>query len=348
MLSAVFEGEGKLTLADRPVPKVTKPTDVLIRVTGVGICGTDLHILQVPPAHPARLGIVQGHEFTGEVAEVGSAVSEFKSGDQVIVDPHPGCGQCSRCRAGYPDQCLTLLAASGEPGHPGTIGIFSDGGFARYALVPFYGLYKVRRPIPSHLAALAEPLACVLHSVGRLGVRAGDSIVILGAGPIGCLFTAVLKKSGASQVIVIEPSAYRRGVAEQCGATRTVDPTAEDVHHVVSELTGEGADIVVEAVGPLFVTAMELARFGGTVLQFGHDELARPEVPLKEIIKKELTIRGGFIGRFSFERVARILESGEFAVEPVVTHRLPLEKIHEGLELLRHQQAVKVVIEPRD
>jgi threonine dehydrogenase-like Zn-dependent dehydrogenase len=159
MLAAVFEGEGKLTLTDRPIPVIKKPTDVLIKVTGVGICGTDLHILQVPPAHPARRGIIQGHEFTGVIAEAGPAASEFKSGDQVVIDPHPGCGQCSRCRAGYPDQCLTLLAASGEPGHPGTIGIFSDGGFARYAIVPFYGLYKVRKPIPSHLAALAEPLA---------------------------------------------------------------------------------------------------------------------------------------------------------------------------------------------
>ncbi len=346
MKAAVFEGNGKLVLTDRPQPKVMKPTDVLLRVQGVGICGTDLHILQVPPAHPARLGIIQGHEFTGEVVEVGSAAGEFSPGDQVIVDPHPGCGQCAQCRNGFPDQCITLIAASGEPGHPGTIGIFSDGGFATHVIVPFYGLYKLRKHVPTHLAALAEPLACVLHSVGKLGVKPGDSVVVLGAGPIGCLFTAVLRAAGASPLIVAEPSAYRREKAKQCGATRVVDPTKEDLAAIVREETGDGADVVVEAVGPLLVTAMHLARFAGTVLQFGHDELAEPKVPMKDIIKKELTIRGGFIGRYSFSRVARILESGALPLDVVVTHRMPLADVHKGLDLLRKQLALKVVIEP--
>jgi threonine dehydrogenase-like Zn-dependent dehydrogenase len=346
MRAAVFEGNGKLTLMERPVPKITKPTDVLLKVQGVGICGTDLHILQVPPAHPARLGIIQGHEFTGEVVETGSAAGEFAPGDQVLVDPHPGCGQCAPCRNGFPDQCATLLAASGEPGHPGTIGIFSDGGFAEFAIVPFYGLYKLRKRVPTHLAALAEPLACVLHSVGKLGVKPGDSVIVLGAGPIGCLFTAVLKANGAAPLIVSEPSAFRREHALQCGATRVVDPTKEDLTKVVEEECPGGADVVVEAVGPLLVTAMRLARFGGTVLQFGHDELAEPTIPLKEVIKKELTIRGGFIGRHSFQRVARILESGQLPLSVVVTHRIPLTDIHKGLDLLRKQLALKVVVEP--
>jgi threonine dehydrogenase-like Zn-dependent dehydrogenase len=346
MRAAVFEGNGRLVLTERPEPKIVKATDVLLRVQAVGICGTDLHILQVPPAHPARLGIIQGHEFTGEVVEVGVGVRELSPGDQVLVDPHPGCGQCSYCRDGYPDQCSTLIASSGEPGHPGTIGIFSDGGFATHALVPFYGLYKLRTRVPTHLAALAEPLACVLHSVGKLGVKPGDAVVVLGAGPIGCLFTAVLKAAGASRLIVSEPSAFRRERAQKCGATRVVDPTKEDLAKVVREETGDCADFVVEAVGPLLVTAMQLTRFGGTVLQFGHDELVEPKVPMKDIIKKELTIRGGFIGRFSFSRVARILESGALPLDVVVTHRIALADIHKGIELLKKQLALKVVVEP--
>ncbi|MGA2974092.1 MAG: alcohol dehydrogenase catalytic domain-containing protein [Spirochaetia bacterium] len=346
MQAAVFEGNGRLVLTERPEPKIKKPTDVLLKVQGVGICGTDLHILQVPPAHPARLGIIQGHEFTGEVVAVGSAAGEFAPGDQVLVDPHPGCGQCAQCRNGFPDQCTTLISASGEPGHPGTIGIFSDGGFAPYAIVPLNGLYKLRTRVPTHLAALAEPLACVLHSAGKLGVKPGDSVVVLGAGPIGCLFTAVLKAAGAARLIVSEPSAFRRERAVRCGATRVVDPTKEDLDKVVAEETGAGADVVVEAVGPLIVTAMRLARFAGTVLQFGHDELAEPKIPMKDIIKKELTIYGGFIGRFSFQRVARILESGQLPLDVVVTHRIPLADVHKGLDLLRKQLALKVVVEP--
>jgi threonine dehydrogenase-like Zn-dependent dehydrogenase len=200
--------------------------------------------------------------------------------------------------------------------------------------------------VPFHLAALAEPLACVLHSVGRMGVKPGDSVVVLGAGPIGCLFITLLKASGASRLIVSEPSAFRAERAMRCGATRVVDPTKENLAAVVAEETGEGADFVVEAVGPLIVTAMQLVRFAGTILQFGHDELAEPKVPLKDIIKKELTIRGGFIGRYSFTRVARILESGTLPLEQIVTHRLPLADVHKGLELLRKQLALKVVIEP--
>lgn len=346
MRAAVFEGNGRLVLSDRPKPGITKASDVLLRVQGVGICGTDLHILQVPPAHPARLGIIQGHEFTGEVVEVGAEGSEFSPGDQVLVDPHPGCGQCAPCRRGTPDQCSTLIAASGEPGHPATIGIFSDGGFAEYAVVPFYGLYKLRTRVPPHLAALAEPLACVLHSAGRLGVRPGDGVVVLGAGPIGCLFTAVLKAAGASRLIVSEPSAFRRERAARCGATRVVDPTKEDLAKIVRDETEDGADFVIEAVGPLLGTAMQLARFGGTVLQFGHDELAEPKIPLKEIVKKELTIRGGFIGRYSFSRVARILESGLLPLEIIVTHRMALADVHQGIDLLRRQLALKVVIAP--
>ena len=114
--------------------------------------------------------------------------------------------------------------------------------------------------------------------------------------------------------------AFRRNLAAKYGATLVVDPAREDLPRIVRDETGQGADAVIEAVGPLLVTALQLVCFAGTVLQFGHDELAEPKVPLKEIVKKELTIRGGFIGRHSFPRVARIIESGELPLETIVTH----------------------------
>ena len=349
MLAAVFEGEGKLVLKERPLPKITKTTDVLIKVTGVGICGTDLHILQIPAAHPAKKGIVQGHEFTGIVAETGSDVHGFTAGDHVLIDPHPGCGQCEMCRNGFPDRCIPLIEASGEPGHPATIGIFSDGAMAEYAVVPHYSLYKVAPDVPPHLASLAEPLACVISASSKLHVQPGASAVVLGAGPIGLLFTAVLKKSGASKIIVSEPSDYRRDVAPAVGATHVVNPLREDLRQIVMENTrGIGADIVIEAYGPLLVEAINLARFNGTVLQFGHDELAEPKVPLREIVKKELEIHGGFIGRFSFDKVARILEGGDMPLDKVVSHRMPLKDVHKGLDLLRKQQALKIILNPEE
>jgi len=120
MLAAVFEGNGRLVLKDRPAPRLTRDTDILLKMTGVGICGTDLHILQVPPAHPAALGAILGHEFTGEVAQVGSAVTEVRPGDCVLVDPHPGCGQCEECRSGHPDRCTPLYKSAAAPGHCAT------------------------------------------------------------------------------------------------------------------------------------------------------------------------------------------------------------------------------------
>lgn len=348
MLGAVFEGNGKLVLKDRPKPELKKDTDALIKVTGVGICGTDLHILQVPPAHPAKLNITLGHEFTGEIVEVGSRVPDFAPGDAVLIDPHPGCGLCEACKNGNPDNCISLIAASGEPGHPATIGIFSDGAMTSYAIVPREALYKVSPQVPAHLRALAEPLACVLNATNKLKVQPGDNVLVLGAGPIGLLFTAVLKANGASKVIVSEISEYRREAAKACGATLVVDPRAEDLEAVVKRETGGGPNVVVEAVGPLLPQAIELVGHRGTVLQFGHDETVEPVIPVGMMLKKEVQILGAYIGRYSFNRAAKVLESGQLPLDKIVSHRLPLSKVHEGIELLRQGKGLKIILEPEE
>ena len=348
MLGAVFEGNGKLVLKDRPKPELKKDTDALIKVTGVGICGTDLHILQVPPAHPAKQNIFLGHEFTGEVVEVGSQIPDFAPGEAVLIDPHPGCGLCEACRSGNTDICIPLIAASGEPGHPSTIGIFSDGAMTSYAIVPREALYKVSPEVPAHIRALAEPLACILNATNKLKVQPGDSVLVLGAGPIGLLFTAVLKANGASKVIVSEISDYRREAAKACGATLVVDPQQEDLEAVVKRETGGGASVVVEAVGPLLPQAIQLVATRGTVLQFGHDETVEPAIPVGVMLKKEVQILGAFIGRYSFERTAKVMESGQLPLDQIVSHRLPLSKVHEGIELLRQGKGLKIILEPEE
>jgi threonine dehydrogenase-like Zn-dependent dehydrogenase len=348
MIAAVFEGNGKLVLKDRPKPELKKDTDALIKVTGVGICGTDLHILQVPPAHPARQNIILGHEFTGEIVEVGSRIPDFVPGDVVLIDPHPGCGLCEACRNGNTDICIPLIASSGEPGHPGTIGIFSDGAMTSYAVVPRESLFKVDPKVPSHIRALAEPLACVLNAASKLKVQPGDSVLVLGAGPIGLLFTAVLRANGASKVIVSEISDYRKEAAEACGATLVVDPQKEDLEAVVKRETGGGPNVVVEAVGPLLPQAIKLVGTRGTVLQFGHDETVEPAIPVGIMLKKEVQILGAYIGRYSFERAAKVMESGQLPLDRIVSHRLPLSKVHEGIELLRQAKGLKIILEPEE
>lgn len=346
MLAAVFEGDGKLVLKEREKPRISRPTDVLLRVQGVGICGTDLHILQVPPAHPATVGATLGHEFTGEVVEAGAAVTEVKRGDRVLVDPHPGCGVCEECRSGHPDRCVPLYSSASAPGHCATIGIFSDGAMTSYVVVPAHALYPVGASVPPHIAALAEPLACVVSAADKLKVQPGENAVVLGGGPIGLLFASLCKASGAAKVFVSEVSDYRRKAALACGATRAIDPRREDLTEIVRKEMPGGADVVVEAVGPLLPLAIELAHSSGRVLQFGHDELARPAIPVAELLRKEITIFGSFIGKFSFHKLPSLLASGVLPLEHVVSHRLPLSRVHEGIELLRRGQAIKVVLHP--
>jgi threonine dehydrogenase-like Zn-dependent dehydrogenase len=347
MLAAVFKGEGRLVLEDRPEPELKNDTDALIKVTGVGICGTDLHILQVPPAHPAKKGIILGHEFTGRIVEVESGIPDFKAGESVLIDPHPGCGQCAACKRGEPDRCIPLYTTA-EPGHPDTIGIFSDGAMTSYVIVPRQSLYKVSPKVPTHIAALAEPLSCVVNAFDKLEMRPGESVLVLGAGPIGLLFASLFKAAGASRLIVSEPAEFRRKAARECGATTVVDPRNEDLEAVVRQELPDGPNIVVEAVGPLLPQAIELVGSHGRVLQFGHDESVEPAVPVGTMLKKEVVIYGAFIGRHSFERTAAIMESGILPLETIVSHRLPLSRIQEGLDLLRQGKGIKVILEPEE
>jgi threonine dehydrogenase-like Zn-dependent dehydrogenase len=261
------------------------------------------------------------------VAEVGRAVTEVRPGDRVLVDPHPGCGRCEECRSGHPDRCIPLYNSASAPGHCATIGIFSDGAMTSYAVAPSHALFKVDQQVPPHIAALAEPLACVVSAADKLKVQPGETVVVLGAGPIGLLFTSLFKASGAAKILVSEISEYRRQAARDCGATR-------------------GADVVVEAVGPLLPLAIELAHSSGRILQFGHDELAQPAIPVAELLRKEITIYGGFIGKFAFHKLPRILQSGVLPLERIVSHRLPLSRVHEGIELLRQGKAIKIVLHP--
>ncbi|ADK82544.1 zinc-dependent alcohol dehydrogenase [Sediminispirochaeta smaragdinae] len=348
MKAAVFEGNGKLTIKDVSEPKLTKATDALIRVKGVGICGTDLHILQVPPAHPAKLNNILGHEFTGEIVELGSEVQGFSVGERVLIDPHPGCGVCDECRRGYPDNCIPLYEECEEPGHPNTIGIFSPGAYTKYVIVPRQSLYKIDPKVPVKIAALAEPLSCVVNATEKLKVTPGQYVVILGAGPIGLLFTMLMKANGASKIIVSEPAKFRREAAIGCGADIVVDPKQEDISEVVAREMGKGADVCIEAVGPLLPLAIMLVRAGGKVLQFGHDETVKPAIPVGVMLKKEVEIYGAFIGKQSFEKTVRIMESGKLPLEKVVSHTLPLSRIHEGIDKLRKGEGLKIIIMPED
>ena len=336
MLAAVFEGEGNLILKEVPVPEVKKSDDVLLEVEAASICGTDVHILEVPPGHPANKGVILGHEYTGKILEVGDAVTAFKQGDRVVVDPNITCGSCSYCKMGMPNMCERMT----------TLGIFINGGFARYSLVPAKALHLISSDLPAELAVFAEPLSCVVNATGKLKVQPGENVVILGAGPIGLLFTQMFKASGAGRIIVSEVSEYRGKYAVESGATRLVNPAKENLEEIVKQETAIGSDVVVDAVGTLFKDAIRIVRKGGRILLFGQNYKARSEIFQNDITRNEITILGSYIAKFTFPPAVKIIESGVLNLKKLITHRFSLKDIHKGIDLMRDKKAIKVVITP--
>jgi threonine dehydrogenase-like Zn-dependent dehydrogenase len=241
---------------------------------------------------------------------------------------------CEPCRAGRPASCENVRA----------LGIFRDGALASLVKAPADAVFPVSDEPPARIAALIEPLACVVNGVNKANPRPGESAVIFGAGAIGCLFLAMFKAAGVSPVIVVEPQHVRGSVAMQVGADAVVHPDALADRR--AELGGDGADIVVDAVGSQFGAAVEHAALGGRIVLFGQNQTARPAVNQYAITERSLTVLGSYITAFTFPTAIRLVESGTLDLEPIVTHVLPLEQLTEGLELLRSGGATKIVITP--
>lgn len=336
MVAAVFEGEGRLSLKEVDVPRVRAPDDVLLAVRAVGICGTDVHILSVPPGHPASPGVILGHEYTAEVLRVGERVSHVAPADRVVVDPSVWCGSCAYCQRGLTNLCDRMDG----------IGIFRDGGFAAYSVVPARVVYKISSKVAPEIAALAEPLADVINGVRKLTPTPGESALVLGAGPIGLLYTLLLRAAGVRPLIVTEVSEYRAARARVCGADLVINPRTEDLAAAVRRATGLGADMVVDAVGSLLEEGVRSVRKGGRILLFGMNEHARPVLKQYDITKYEYQILGSYIARGTFPQAVALLESGTIDFGLLITHRLPLREIHQGIELLRRGQALKIAVMP--
>jgi threonine dehydrogenase-like Zn-dependent dehydrogenase len=333
MRAVVFQGEGRMAIEERPVP-VAAAGEVVVEVEACGICGSDLAVLDVPARHPATPGVVLGHEFVGRVHALGAGVSSVAVGDRVIVDPDPKCGACGPCRAGRPANCERIVA----------LGVYRDGALARFVAAPAGTCQPIADAVPAALAALAEPLACVVNGTNRAALRPGESAVVFGAGAIGCLFTAVLAAAGASPLVVVEPNPARAPVATAAGATHVLTPDAWAARR--AGLLPGGADVVVDAVGSVLPEAIDAAAMGGRVVLFGMNVNARPAVRQVEITEKGLTVLGSYITSFTFPQAIRLIESGTLRLDPIVTEVLPLERAAEAIERLRSGEATKVVLTP--
>jgi 2-desacetyl-2-hydroxyethyl bacteriochlorophyllide A dehydrogenase len=337
MPAAVLAAVGTLALEERPLPSVRRPDDVILDVEACGICGTDLHILSDPPGHPANVGVVLGHEFVGTVRDVGPGVTSLRPGDRVVVAANVSCGQCVWCRRGLVNHCESFT----------THGIFDDGGLATSVVVPARSCFPIAAHVPAHIAALAEPLSTVANGVRLAGVFPGETAVVIGAGPIGLMFTALLRAAGAS-VLTVEPNEERLGLAMTMGASAAVDPRHEDVLATVRRATdGLGADCVVDAVGSQLSASLELVRKAGRVVLFGMNSQARAEIAQNRITRDELSILGAYVGRPEdvFPTAVKLLEQGRIDFEPLVTSRVPLAGLPDAVDELRGGQGVKVEVE---
>ncbi|MDI7276246.1 MAG: zinc-dependent alcohol dehydrogenase family protein [Anaerolineae bacterium] len=320
MKAVVFGGAGDVRLEERPRPQVA-PGQVLVRVRACGVCGTDRHIRD--GEFPAAEGVVLGHEFAGEVVEVGAGVRDLAPGQRVAVDPNIACGICRPCRAGKVHLCEGLTA----------VGVNYDGGFAEYSVVPRAQLHPFAGSLDWAEAAMAEPLACCLHGIDLAGVLAGQTVLVIGGGAIGQMHAQLARLSGAGRVALSDPIPRRRELARQLGVDAVLDPSAQAVDQMRAALDG-GADVVIEAVGSPATAeqSIALAAPGGTVIWFGvAAPKARSTISPYDIYRREITVRGSFVNPFTHQRALALLESGRLQVAPLITRRVELADLPQVL-----------------
>jgi 2-desacetyl-2-hydroxyethyl bacteriochlorophyllide A dehydrogenase len=325
MLAAVFYGRDQLRCEEvaRPDPKAD---EILIKVSRCGICGTDSHIFRGNFPAP-NLPLIIGHEFAGTVAAVGADVKGVKVGDKATADINIACGTCWFCRHRQKLFCANVRQ----------LGVHDAGGMAEYVVAPAANVYKLPDAMSFEHAAFIEPLACAIHGQQRIGIGVGETVLIIGAGPMGLAHAALSRLRGAGRVIVSEPSRARREKAHAIGSDVEIDPLSAQSAGQLREATdGRGADVVIEAVGrpATYVQAIELVRRGGRVLAYG---AAPPDatIPLKpfEVYAKELTIVGSYAGTYeTWPMAIDLIANGRVNPSQIVDSVRPLGAVAKSIE----------------
>lgn len=346
MKVARFYAPGDIRLEDAPEP-APGPGELKIRVRNCSTCGTDVKISKFGHHHivPPR---VMGHEIAGEVAEAGDGVEGWAAGDRVQVIAAIPDGECSECRRGR----MTVCTAQESMGY------HYDGAFAEYMIVPAKvlavdGVNRIPDGVSFAEASVAEPLACVLNGQELAGVGEGDDVVVFGSGPVGCLHVRVARARGAARVFLVEVNAERLGQAAAIvKPDAAIDGSVTDaVEEILERTGGRGADVAITAAasGAAQEQAQRLVAPGGRVSLFGGLPKDDPviSVDANRVHYKELSLVGA--NGSSPAHNARALEligSGQVPVEDLITHRLPLDDLHEALDLVTRGAAIKVTIQP--
>jgi threonine 3-dehydrogenase len=330
--------EPGLWMQDVPEP-VCGHNDVKIRITKTAICGTDLHIYNWDEwsRRTIQTPMVIGHEFAGQVVEVGGEVSGISAGDRVSGEGHITCGHCRNCRAGKRHLCRNTVG----------IGVNRNGCFAEYLVIPAGNAFKIPRGISDEIAAILDPFGNAAHTTLSFDLI-GEDVLITGAGPIGIMAAALAKHVGARFVVVTDVNDYRLELAAKLQATRTVNVKRERLRDIQKELgMKEGFDVGLEMSGSseAFNDMLENMNHGGKIAVLGIPALPEIRLNLHLIIFKGLILKGIY-GREMFEtwyKMATVLQSG-LDISPVITHRFGVDDYLQGFEAMKDGRAGKVIL----
>lgn len=347
MLAAVYYGPNDLRIEERPVPEIG-PGEALLKVLSTGICGTDLRIWHGSHRKytPGTIRI-PGHEVVGDIVNLGTEVSGIETGQRVFIAPNMGCGHCRQCISGNNNLCANYSAP----------GITIDGSFAEYMRIPSAAILQgnlipISKEIDPAAAALIEPFACVLRGQEALHIQPGESVLVVGAGPIGMMHVMLAQLRGSGVVIVSELITERAAQAREFGADLVVNPNEQDLAAVIDELTnGMGVDVVIVAAPAPRAQemAVELAAIGGRINLFGGLPKDHPTIQLNSnlVHYKELVITGTTAcSTQDCHRAAVIVNSGQIDLSRLIGVRFPLGEAIQALSVAESGKALKVVLEP--
>ncbi|HEX8991923.1 MAG TPA: zinc-dependent dehydrogenase [Anaerolineales bacterium] len=347
MLAAVYHGPNDLRVEEVPVPRIGAG-ELLVKVLSASICGTDLRILH---GYHRKFGPgtvrIPGHEVVGIIADAGTEAGRYATGQRVFCAPNTGCGHCQQCITGNNNLCANYDA----------IGVTSDGGFAEYVRIPANSVRQgnvipISDSVDPAVAALLEPFACVLRGQNALHMQPGETVLVIGAGPIGVMHTKLAKARGAGRVIVSEPIADRLAQARRMGADRVVNPASEDLQQVLNEETGgRGADVIIVAAPAHAAqeSALDLAAISGRINFFGGLPKDRPTVTIDSnlIHYKELVITGTTAcSTADCWQASRIVDSGLVDLSDIVSQRFPLKEAAAAFAAAEDRKSLKVVLQP--
>jgi L-iditol 2-dehydrogenase len=341
MKAAMYYGIGDVRYEETDIPEIG-PGELLVKVGTALTCGTDVKTYK--RGHPLLIKhtpALFGHEYAGTIEVVGEGVKDYKVGMRVVATNSAPCGDCFFCNRDMPNLCAKLKDS------------LVNGAFAEYIRVPEAVVQWNTHQIPDSLsfrdAALTEPLACVVHGIEEANIKLGDSVVVIGAGPIGQMLIMLAKKNGASTVIASDLAKLRRDIALKAGADIVIDPSKEDpVEEVKQETSGMGADVVIEAVGipQTWEQAVDMTRDAGTTVLFGGAASGTKfELDTGRFHYGQLTIKGVFhLKPRHVKQALKHIITGDVNPDLLISHEMPIEKITEALEMMGAGETMKVAI----